>query len=137
MPSKALIAAEFCNHDEPDWQPLYDVVGIKLADWFMWKCESELEDGVRVHSYKHITTHEHLHLGEDGRAFEYVPSYRYREMDRRQAIDLVFDKWEELTDRPDDKDRVALVRARQAAGPRPGARRRRRAPQSQPDAEAA
>jgi len=135
MPSKPLLQSEFCNHDEPDWQPLYDLIGIKLADWFMWMCETELEDGVRVQSFKHITTREHLHLGADGRAFEYVPRHRYREIDRRHAIDLVFDKWDELTYGPHDDDRVALVRARQAAGPRPGARRRRRAPQPQPDAD--
>lgn len=133
MPSKPLISGEFCHHDEPDWQPLYDLVGIKLADWFMWRCESELEDGVRVHAYKHITTREHLHLGEDGRAFEYISPCRFREIDRRHAIDLVFDTWDELAAGPDDKDRVALIRARQAAGPRPGARRRRRPTQAQPD----
>jgi hypothetical protein len=136
MVGKRVIRGDFCNHDEPDWQPLYDLVGVKLADWFMWMCESELEDGVRLHSYKHITTREHFHLGVDGRTFEYVRSHRYREIDRRHAIDVVFDGWEELTSGPDDKDRIALIRAREAAGPRADARRRKR-PQQRPAEEAA
>ena len=77
------IAGEMCQFDEPDWQPLHDIVGVKLADWFMWMCEIELEDGVRVHAYKHITTRCYFHLGADGRAFAYIPSGRYREIDRR------------------------------------------------------
>jgi len=137
MVSKNIIASEFCHHDEPNWQPLHDLVGVKLADWFMWRCASELEDGVRVHSYKHITTRGHLHLGVDGRAFEYVPRYRYREIDRRHAIDLVFDAWEELASGPDDRDRVALVRAREAAGPRVGTRHRKRPQKAQPGTGAA
>jgi hypothetical protein len=137
MVSKQVIAGEFCHHDEPNWQPLYDLVGVKLADWFMWMGASDLEDGVQVHSYKHITTRGHLHLGEDGRAFEYVPSYRYREIDRRAAIDLVFDGWEELASGPDDKDRLAVIRARAAAGPRAGVRRRRRPQLAPPGNDAA
>lgn len=112
---------EMCQFDEPDWQPLYDIVGVKLADWFMWMCEIDLEDGAAVHAYKHITTRCYFHLCIDGRAFEYVPSGRYREIDRREAIDVVFDSWEELATGPDDKDRVALIEARGAAGARPGA----------------
>lgn len=136
MVSKQVITGEFCHHDVPDWQPLYDLVGVKLADWFMWLGETELEDGNRVHSFKHITTREHLHLGVDGRAFEYISPCRFREIDRRHALDLVFDTWKELTSGPDDKDRIAVVRAREAAGPRPGARRRKR-PQQAPGEEAA
>jgi hypothetical protein len=137
MVSKNVIAGEFCHHDEPDWQPLYDLVGVKLADWFMWMGETELEDGDQVHSYKHITTREHLHLGADGRAFEYISPCRFREIERRRAIDLVFDTWEELTSGPDDKDRLALIRAREAAGPRPGVRRRKRPQPARPDIDAA
>lgn len=136
MVSKQVITGEFCHHDEPDWRPLYDLVGVKLADWFMWKGETELEDGNRVHSYKHITTREHLHLGVDGRAFEYISPCRFREIERRHAIDLVFDTWEELTSGPDDKDRIAVIRAREAAGPRVGTRRRKRPVEPQSGAAA-
>ena len=123
MVSKRVITGEFRHHEEPDWDALYGLVGVKLADWFMWRGASELEDGVRADSYKHITTGEHFHLGADGRAFEYISPCRFREIDRRHAIDLVFDTWEELASGPDDKDRLAVIRAREAAGPRVGVRR--------------
>jgi hypothetical protein len=130
MVSKPVIAGEFCHHDEPDWEPLYGLIGVKLADWFMWMGETALDEGNRVHSYKHITTREHVHLGVDGRAFEYISPCRFREIER------VFDAWEELASGPDDRDRVALVRAREAAGPRAVTRRRRR-PHPRPDMDAA
>ena len=110
-----------CQYDTPDWQPLYDIVGVHLADWFMWMHEVELDDGSRVHAYKHIVTRRYFHMGVDGRAFVYVPRTRlsapgnYREIDRLDAIDLVFLTWEELAPRPEEADRVALQRARQAA----------------------
>jgi hypothetical protein len=137
MVRKEIITGEFCHHDVPDWQPLYDLVGVKFADWFMWLGETELEDEDRVHSYKHITTRELLHLSVDGRAFEYISPCRFHEIDRRHAIDLVFDTWKELASGPDDKDRIALIRAREAAGPRVGTRRRKRPQNAQPDPGAA
>ena len=121
MLSEHDIAGEMCQYDEPDWQPLYGIVGIHLADWFMWMHEIELDDGVRVHAYKHIATRRYFHLGVDGRAFVYMPAARlsapgsYREIDRLDAIDLVFLTWEELRPQPDDDDLRALERARQAA----------------------
>ena len=48
MLSEQDIAGEMCQYDEPNWQPLYDIVGVHLADWFMWMHEVELEDGHRV-----------------------------------------------------------------------------------------
>jgi len=137
MLSQQDIAGDFCNHDAPDWQPLYDIVGVQLADWFMWMCEVELSDGCRVHAYRHITTRQHFYLGDDGRAFEYALNCRYREIDRRQAIDLVFDTWEELASGPSDKDCIALKDARQAAGPRAAAPRRKRSRKARSDSGAA
>ena len=122
MLSEHDIAGEMWQYDEPDWQPLYDIVGVHLADWFMWMHEVELEDGHRVHAYKHIATRRYFHLAMDGRAFVYVPGARlsapgtYREIDRLDAIDLVFLACEELVPGPDDDDRAALKRARRAAG---------------------
>jgi hypothetical protein len=131
------IAGDFCNHDEPDWQPLYDIVGVQLADWFMWMCEVELVDGTRVHAYKHITTRQYFYLGDDGRAFEYALNCRYRAIDRRTAIDIVFDSWEELASGPNDSECIALKDARQAAGPRAGASRRTGSRQPRRDSGAA
>ncbi|HEV2775008.1 MAG TPA: hypothetical protein VGV90_05400 [Solirubrobacteraceae bacterium] len=121
MLSEQDIAGELCQYVEPNWQPLYDIAGVHLADWFMWMHEVELEDGHRAHAYKHIATRRYFHLGVDGRAFVYVPGARlsspgtYREIDRLDAIDLVFLTWEELAPRPDEADRAALRRARHAA----------------------
>lgn len=131
-----IIEGELHQYDEPDWQPLYDVIGVHLADWFMWMCEIELDDGVRVHAYKHIATRRYFHLGVDGRCFVYAPGggleapSSYREISRREAIDLVFKTWEALFPGPEDEDRLALKRARRAAGGRAGTRRGSRPPQA-------
>ena len=110
------IRGEPCRYDdEPDWQPLYDVVGVELAHWFMWMGGIELEDGGYVHPYKHRATRRYLHLAEDGRAFAYVPRGRYREIPRREAIELAFERWEEVVPTPDEEDSIALQRARRAA----------------------
>jgi len=123
MLSQDDVAGEVCQDDEPDWHPLYGLVGVHLADWFMWMFEIELDDGLHVHAYKHIATRRYFHLGVDGRAFVYVPGASlaargsYREIDRAYAIELVFATWEGLADGPDDDDRGALEEARRAADP--------------------
>ena len=66
---------------EPNWKPLIDLIGLELVDWFMWMFAIELSDGTRVHAYKHRTTRRYFHLGEDGRAFAYIPRYSYLEID--------------------------------------------------------
>ena len=115
MFSEQDIAGDVCQYEEPDWQPLYDLVGVHLADWFMWMFEIELDDGGRVHAYKHITTRCYFHQAVDGRSFVYLRGGGYREIDRRHAIDLVFAEWEELSPAPDEDDVTALERARDAA----------------------
>ncbi len=104
-------------------QLLYDIVGIELADWFMWMDEYELEDGVRVHAYKHIYTRRYFHVAADGRAFEYIADGVYREINRLRAIDHVFERWEQCTDDPDDIAEVCrgLRKARRRAAPRAAA----------------
>lgn len=110
------IAGEVTQYETPDWRPLYDLVGVELADWFMWMCEIELADGGLVHAYKHIATRRYFHLARDGRAFTYTKRGRYTEIDRGWLIHLVFDGWEELASWPDDPQeaqdaREALDRA--------------------------
>jgi hypothetical protein len=108
---------EVLQCETPDWQPLYGIVGFELADWFMWMFEIELDDGARVHAYKHIATRRYFHLAKDGRAFVYLPRGDYREIDRLRIIDAVFEKWEDLLPEPEDPEavRAALARARAAA----------------------
>lgn len=104
------IAGDLVQYDVPDWQPLYGLIGVELADWFMWMHEIELADGARVHAYKHISTRRYFHLAHDGRAFAYTRGGRYHEIDRGWAIHLVFDGWEELASWPEDPDEAEEAR---------------------------
>jgi hypothetical protein len=114
MSSSPTLPARHVQYDRPDWGPLEDLIGFELADWFMWMCEFELEDGVPLHAYKHIATRRYFHLATDGRAFAYTADGRYREIRRRDAIDLAFEKWDVLRPEPEDPDavRAALRHAR-------------------------
>jgi hypothetical protein len=117
MLSNDIIAGTLKQYDEPDWEPLRALVGMDLADWFMWMHEVELADGTSVHAYKHIATRRYFHLAHDGRAFAYLPRGGYTELHPRRAIDLVFEDWDQLGSAPDDPEavRAALRRARRAA----------------------
>jgi hypothetical protein len=117
MPQHATISGSTARQDLPYWRPLIDLVGLELADWFMWMFAIDLADGARVHAYKHVATRRYLHLAHDGRAFVYVGHKHYREIAPRQAIDAVFARWDRLFPTPDDPAafRAALARARAAA----------------------
>lgn len=117
MLSDRVISGEVSQYKEPDWEPLRELIGMELADWFMWMFEIQLADGATVHAYKHITTRCYFHLARDGRAFVYLPGREYLEIDPRRAIDLVFDDWESVTHGSHDPVavRAALGRARRAA----------------------
>jgi hypothetical protein len=56
------------NYDRPVWEPLAELAGEHVGD-FMWMHEEELEDGTRIHAYKHCETRRYLHLDHGGRAF--------------------------------------------------------------------
>jgi len=90
MRRQGVIAGELSQCDEPEWQPLLDLIGLELVDWFMWMQEIELEDSSRVHAYKHTATRRYFHIAEDGRTFLYAGRNRYREIDRQQAIAEAF-----------------------------------------------
>jgi hypothetical protein len=95
MSSAGRISGALVQYDIPRWEPLYDLVGVDLADWFMWMCE----------------------IAEDGRVFAYTRGGCYTEIHPRHAIDAVFDGWEQLRPEPEDPAAVrdALRRARKAA----------------------
>jgi hypothetical protein len=117
MPQQATISGHAARQDLPYWRPLIDLVGPDLADWFMWMFAIRLADGARVHAYKHVATRRYFHLAEDGRAFVYVGNQHYREIARRQAIDLAFAGWDRLAPTPPHPAafRAALSRARATA----------------------
>jgi hypothetical protein len=87
MRSKRTIRGTMLDSDEPTWAPLVAVVGGRDAEWFMWMYAIELADDTRVHAYKHVSTRRYVHLGEDGRAFEYVGEQQYLEVDADDAAD--------------------------------------------------
>lgn len=105
------IAGEVVQCETPDWQPLYDLVGVELADWFMWMFEIELADGARVHAYKHVATRCYFHVAYDRRSFAYSRGGRYREIGRGWSIHLVFRGWEELSSWPSDPEEAQDARA--------------------------
>jgi len=117
MLSDQLQPGHMTQYEEPDWEPLRELVGMNLADWFMWMHEIVLEDGTTVHAYKHIATRRYFHLGVDGRAFIYLSGGFYDEIEPRRAIDLVFEQWDRCLTEHDDPDatRCELRRVRRAA----------------------
>jgi hypothetical protein len=117
MSGSGTILGTLVQYDIPSWEPLYGLVGVDLADWFMWMCEIELADRSRVHAYKHIATRCSFHIAEDGRVFAYTRGCRYTEIHPRHAIDAVFDGWEQLRPEPEDPAAVrdTLQRAHMAA----------------------
>jgi len=129
MLSNDIIAGTLKQFDEPDWAPLRELVGMDLADWFMWMHEIELADATSVHAYKHVATRRYFHLAHDGRAFTYVPRGGYLEIHPRHAIDLAFEDWDELAPAPEDPEavRAALRRARREAAARASRRATREA----------
>jgi hypothetical protein len=116
--AKRTLPGTMLETGRPVWQPLLDLVGEPLVEWFMWMFALELADRSRVHAYKHVATRRYFHLGEDGRAFAYRSEDRYVEISPREAIDEAFTEWEDLLPQPSDPDAVrdALRQARRACG---------------------
>jgi hypothetical protein len=83
------------NYESPVWEPLAVLAPEHIGD-FMWMHEVELEDGNRVHAYKHYETRRYLHLDHGGRAFVFVwnenreaeEDSRYEEVDPRWLLEL-------------------------------------------------
>lgn len=76
--------------ERADWGPLRGVVGDCLASQFMWMAEIELDDGIRIHAYKHIETRRYLHLDASGLAFEFRPDGSYLGIKTTTAAKRVF-----------------------------------------------
>ena len=90
----------------------------------MWMFEVELEDGRRVHAYKHWWTRRYLHLSLDGCAFAYIrpgcysnedPDW-YREVEPEWLLKLVLPSGQQLANY-----QQFLERARQDSNLRPSA----------------
>lgn len=72
----------------PEWQPLLNL----LAGDFMWMFAVDLEDGRRIHAYKHSRTRRYIHLDADSNAFVYTDAGRYRQFDARKLLEMVLER---------------------------------------------
>ena len=93
MPESRILHGEVVQLRGPEWQPLLDVAGPELTGWFMWMFAVELEDGRRVHAYKHILTRSYLHLSTAGEAFAYVPMGGYRPVGLADLLEAALSEW--------------------------------------------
>ena len=102
MISTKRLSGEMLRSDTPNWQPLINLVGDKVEQ-FMWMLEVELEDGLRLHAYKHWWTRGYIHLALDGRAFVYEhpeqdlesPGW-YRQTDAYSQLQLILPSGRQL-----------------------------------------
>jgi hypothetical protein len=88
MHEDVVLAGETINWKDPEWEPLLKLAP-EIVDDFMWMFEVELEDGHRVHAYKHYWTRRYLHLDETGRAFVYTEDDRYQQVGVAWLLDMV------------------------------------------------
>ena len=85
MGARQTIRGDVVQADTPDWKPLLDVAA-ELVDDFMWMYEIRLQDGRRVHAYKHIDTRGYAHLGGTGEAFRYAGGSSYEPVDLAELL---------------------------------------------------
>lgn len=78
---------------EPNWEPLLELAPEEIDD-FMWMFEVELEDGAMVQAYKHWWTRRYLHLDFAGRAFIFLDSGLYEEVDPAELLVVVLNRRE-------------------------------------------
>ena len=96
--------------ETPNWQPLLDAVGEHLTGTFMWMSAIELDGGLTLHAYKHISTRAYLYLDESGRAFQWTACGGYARQRLDFAIEAAICNWWTL-DGWDEKDRQAVIEA--------------------------
>lgn len=81
-------------------------MGRRLCGWFDWTYELGMEDGTRVHAYKHQTTRRSLHLAFPLRAFRLGVGGDFTEVPLQAAIVAAFAGWQR--DQPSRSDVAAL-----------------------------
>ncbi|MDO9410106.1 hypothetical protein [Patulibacter sp.] len=74
--------------EDPSWDALYTALQPRtLADFFSWMGDVDLDDGTRVHVYRHSDSRSFLHVTDDGRALIYVGDEdRYRFVPLADAV---------------------------------------------------
>lgn len=97
--------------DDPPWGALYAALRPEtLADFFTWMGDVELEDGTRVHVYRHLESRSFLHVTGDGRALIYVGGEnQYRFVPLADAVRNAFvSRRHPMTEFPDEAGCAAL-----------------------------
>jgi hypothetical protein len=89
--------------DHPIWEPLIELAPEHVHE-FMWMHEVELEDGTRLHAYKHWETRRYLHLDHGGRAFVFIWD-ESRDIDEPSEYEEVEPLWllEIVLAKPEDR----------------------------------
>lgn len=67
-----VLTGEMLQGEEPDWGALENVIDLDSCADFMWMFEVELQDGTRLHAYKHYWNRRYLHLSARGEAYAYI-----------------------------------------------------------------
>ena len=109
-------SGEVVDRDEPVWEPLLGLARI-YVDEFMWMFEIELENGIRVQTYKHYWTRRYLYLDGEGKPWLYREDGRYEPLvyDLVQHFNRVVrwhypgqhdDEWEETFARLEEEGRI-------------------------------
>ena len=106
---------EVCNFKQPNWRPL-ERVAEEIAGAFMWMFEVDMENGDRVHAYKHIDTRCYLHLGVSGTAYAYVDEDDYRVVDLGTLLSEALMDWGAFGATPADLEACERIIARADAG---------------------
>lgn len=87
------VADEFLG-DDPDWDPLHNVLPMEWCDGFMWMYRVEQGDAV-IELYKHGITRHYINLDQNNRAYRYTGD-GYLQIPVAVAIEMVFDGIEEM-----------------------------------------
>lgn len=87
------VADEFLG-DDPDWEPLHNVLPLEWCDGFMWMFRMTEDDTV-IEMYKHGITRHYLMLDQHNRAYRY-DGERHVQIPVAVAVDLVFEGLEEM-----------------------------------------
>jgi hypothetical protein len=90
MPRRRGIKGEVTQGERPEWEPLVNAVGERVAGDFMWMFEVELSDGRSLQAYKHVDTRRYVHLAPDGQAYFYESPDRYVPISAGEIFAAVF-----------------------------------------------
>ena len=87
------VAEEFLG-DDPDWDPLHNVLPLSWCDGFMWMYRLE-QDGAVLEHYKHGITRHYLVIDQANRTYQFNGE-SYDQIPVALAVDQVFAGLEDM-----------------------------------------